>query len=99
MEIVRKKYLAEFPFIRVARIESTASYRTPLQIHSESTQKGNNVLKSRKFQNNLCESVSFSLTLEPCSPEILTSNNGDYKKNVCFEYSEIVATLPEKGLF
>ena len=57
------------------------------------------VLKSRKFQKNLYESVPFSLTLQPWIPEFLTSANSDSKKNISFEYSEIVGSLLEKGLY
>ena len=32
-------------------------------------------------------------------PEFLTSANADSKKNVSFEYSEIVGSLPEKDLY
>ena len=98
-KIVRKKNVAEFPFIRAARISFTAYYRTTLQIHSESAEKVKGVLKFRKFQKRICENVPFSLTLQPCSPEFLTSANADSKKNVSFEYSEIVGSLPEKGLY
>ena len=31
-----------------------------------------------------CKTDSFSLTLEPCSPDFLTSANPDFKKNVSF---------------
>ena len=69
-----------------------------LQIHSESAEKVKGVLKLQKLQKNLCKSVPFSLMLHPCSPEFLTSANADSKKNVSFEYSEIVGSLSEKGL-
>ena len=49
-KIVRKKNVAEFPFIRAARISFTAYYRTTLQIHSESAEKVKGVPKFRKFQ-------------------------------------------------
>ena len=68
-------------------------------MHFENAQIGKGVLKFRKFQKNLCESVPFYLTLQPCSPEFLTSANAGSKKNVSFEYSEIVGSLPEKGLY
>ena len=87
-----------FPFNRVARIQSTAYYQTALQIHSGSAQKGKDVLKFEKFKKKLCETVSLSLMIKPCSPEFLTSANTDSKKNVSFEYSEIAGSLPEKGL-
>ena len=87
----------EFNFIRVARLWSTAYYRTALQIHSESAQKGKGVLKFQKFHINICKSVPFFLTLQPCSLEFLTSANPDPKKNVFFEFSERVESLSEKG--
>ena len=54
---------------------------------------------SRIPKKNLCGSVSFSLTLQPCSPEFLTSAKAGSKKNVFFEYSKIVGSLSEKGLY
>ena len=98
-KIVRKKNVAEFPFLRAARISFTAYYRTTLQIHSESAEKVKGILEFQKFQKNLCESVPFSLTLQPCSLEFLASANADSKKNVSIEYSEIVRSLPEKALY
>ena len=65
---------------RVARIQSTAYYHTAQQMHFGSPQKGTGVLKFQKFQKNLYETVSFSLTLQLCSPEFLTSANTDSKK-------------------
>ena len=79
-------------------MKSTAYYQTALQIHSGSAQKGKNILKFQKFQKHICETVPFFLTLLPCSPEFLTSANTGFKKNVSFEYFEIVGNLPEKGL-
>ena len=84
--------------IRVAQIKSTAYYRTALQMHSGSAQKGKYILKFWKFQKHLCKTVPFFLTLQPCSPEFLNSAITGSKKNVSFEYSEIVGSLPEKGL-
>ena len=91
-------YVVEFPFNRVARIWSTAYYWTARQIHSGSAHREKDVLRFRKFQNDICETVSFSLTLQGCSPEFLTSANTHSKKNVSFEYSKIVGSLPEKSL-
>ena len=79
-------------------LHEAAYYRIALQIHSESAQNGKGILKFRKFQKNLCESVPFTLTLQSCSPEFLTSANADSMKNVSFEYSETVGSLPEKGV-
>ena len=53
-------------------------------------------LKFRKFQKNLCRTVPFSLTLQSCSPEFLTSAKTDCKTNVSFECFEIVGSLPEE---
>ena len=86
---------------RVAQIKSTAYYRTALQIHSGSAQKGKGILKFQNFQKILCEPVPFFLallTLQPWNPEFLTSANAVSKKNISIEYSEIVRSLPEKGL-
>ena len=91
-------YRCTLRMLRVARIQSTA-YRTALQMHSENAQNIKGVLKFRNFQKNLCERVPFSLTLQPCSLEFLTSANADSKKNVSFQYFEIVGSLPEKGLY
>ena len=55
--------------------------------------------KISKIPKTLSESVPFSLTLQPWIPEFLTSANADSKKNISFEYSEIVGSLPEKGLY
>ena len=65
---------------------------------SGSAQKGKYILKFQKFQKNLCETFLYFLTLQPCSPEFLTSGKTDSKKNVLFDYSEMVVSLPEKGL-
>ena len=46
--------------------------------------------KILKITQNLCDTVPFSLTLQPCSPEYLTSVNTYSKKNVSFEGFEIV---------
>ena len=51
-----------------------------------------------KIQKNLYETVLFSLTLQPCSQEFLTSASKNSKKNVSFEYYETAGRLPEKGL-
>ena len=98
MKNCQKMYVVEFTFNRVARAQYTAYYGTALQIHSGSARKRKYVLKFRKFQKKLCETVPFYLTLQPCSPEFLTSANTDSKKKFFFEYSEIVESLPEKGL-
>ena len=44
---------------RVAQIKSTAYYRTALQIHSGSAQKGKGILKFQNFQKILCEPLPF----------------------------------------
>ena len=50
LENCQKNVWVEFPFNRVSQIQSTAYYRTVLQIHSTSAQKGKNDLKnSKKF--------------------------------------------------
>ena len=46
------------PF-RVARITSTAYYRTALQIHSGSAQNLKGILKFQNFQKILCKTVPF----------------------------------------
>ena len=56
------------------------------------------IFKSGLTQN-LCETVPFSLTLQPCSPEYLTLVKTDSKKNVSFECFEVVGSLQEKGSF
>ena len=89
------KYIVQFPFNAVARILSTAYYWTK----ECTTDKGKDVLKFRKFKKNLCKTVPFSLTLQPSCPLFLTSANTDSKENVSFKCSEIVGSLPEKGLY
>ena len=107
-EIAAPKYLENcqenvcggVPF-RVARIMSTAYYRTALQIHSGSAQKKKGILKFQNFQKILCKTAPFFLTLltlQPCNPKFLTSTNAVSKKNFSFEYSELVRSLPEKSL-
>ena len=59
-----------------------------------SIHKEKDILKFQKLQKIICETAPFSLTLQPCIREFLTSENPDYKKNVSFEYSEIVESLP-----
>ena len=97
MENCQKNVYGGTPFI-VAQITSIAYYQTVLQIHSGCARKGKDILKFRKFQKHLCETVPFFLTLQRCSPEFLTSANTCSNKKVSFEYSEIVGSLPEKGL-
>ena len=97
LENSQKNVSGRVPF-RVARINATAYYRTALQIHSGNAQKGKYILKFRKFQKRLCETVPLFLTLQPCSPEFLTSANTGSKKNLLCEYSEIVGSLPGKVL-
>ena len=83
--------------VRAARIKITAYYRDALQIHSGSGQR-KGYSKISEISKNLCENVPFFLTLQSCSPEFLTSANTNSKKSASFAYSEIVGTLPEKGL-
>ena len=45
-----------------------------------------------------CETDIFSLTLQPCNPDFLNPANTGFQKNVSFECSAIVGSLPEKGL-
>ena len=47
--------------------------------------------KISKIPKSICKTVPFSLTLQPCSPELSISANIDSKKNSSFVYSEIVA--------
>ena len=99
LENVRKAYVVEFLYKKGKQIQSTAHYWAALQIHSGSAQKVFlYVIKSQKFQKNLFQTVPFSLTLQTSSPEFLTSGNADSKKNAFFGYSEIVGSLPLKGL-
>ena len=49
-------------------------------------------------KKKISETVPFPPTPEPCRPEFLTSWNTGSKENVSFGYSEIVGSLPEKGL-
>ena len=99
LENVRKTYVVEFLYKKGKQIQSTAHYWAALQIHSGSAQKVFlYVIKSQKFQKNLFQTVPFSLTLQSSSPEFLTSGNADPKKNAFFGYSEIVGSLPLKGL-
>ena len=58
LENYQKNVCGGFLF-RVARIKSTAYYRTALQIHSGNAQKGKSILKFPKFQKNLWETVPF----------------------------------------
>ena len=87
-KIIRKKYVVKFSFIRVARLQNRYILRV--------LRKGKGVLKFWKFQKN--RKYAF-LTLQPCSAEFLTSANVCSKKNVSFEYSEMVGSLPDIGLY
>ena len=49
-------YVVKF---RIARIKSTAYYRTALQIHSGSAQKGKDILKFQNLQKIICQTVPF----------------------------------------
>ena len=91
-KIVRKTYVVEFPLGCANEVYSL------LQIHSGSAQKGKDILKFQKFQKSLCGTIPFSPTLQSCSPEFLSSASTDSKKNVSFDCSEVIASLPEKGL-
>ena len=84
---------------RVARIKSTSYYQAAPQIHSGSDQNGKDILKFQKFQKHLCKTVPFFPNATVLSPEFLTSANTDSKKNVSFDCSELVVSLPEKGLY
>ena len=64
-------------------LQPTTELKTPLQIHSK---------------KNLCETVPFSVSLQACNPQFLMSAKADSKKNVSFECSEMVGSLPGKGL-
>ena len=88
-----KKNVCGGVLFRVARIKSTAYYQTALQIHSASVQKGKDILQFWKFQQHLCETIPFY-----SNATALISANKDSKKNVSFEYSETVESLPKKGL-
>ena len=79
-KIIGKTCVVEFPFNTVSRTQPSAYCRTALQTHAGSVQKGKDVLEFCKFQKNICGTVLFSLTLQPCSPEFLTSANTDSKK-------------------
>ena len=74
-KIIRKTYVVEFPCKKLLQLQEYSLQPTTgvtaLQIHSGSAQKENNVLKFCKLQKNLCETVTFSLTLQPSSPEYL----------------------------
>ena len=96
--ILSEKACSRVPFSRSCMNTIYSLLLDALQIHSERAQKGKDVIKIRKFPKNLSKTVPFSLTLQSCSPEFLTSANTDSKKNVFFEYSEIVGSLPKKGL-
>ena len=52
-----------------------------------------------KIPKKSLRKCAFCLTLQLYSPEFLTSANADFKKNVFFEKSEIVGSLPKKGLY
>ena len=91
-KIVRKTYVVEFPLGCANEVYSL------LQIHSGSAQKGKDILKFQKFQKSLCGTIPFSPTLQSCSPEFLSSVSTDSKKKVSFDCSEVIASLPEKGL-
>ena len=92
LENCQKNVCGGVPF-RVARINSTAYYRTAPQTHSGSAQK-----TSKKFFVKLSLFFLTLLTLQPCNPKFLTSANAVSKKKISFECSEIVRSLPEKGL-
>ena len=93
-------YVLEPAFNTIAGMQSTAYHRIKdcTTVTFGSFQKGNNVLKFCKFCKYICETVSFSLRLQPWNPEFLTSLNTGPKKNVSFECSEIVKSLPEEVL-
>ena len=49
--------------------------------------------------SKISKTVSFSLTLQPWSPEFVTLSTTDSRENVSFEYSEIAGSLAKKGLW
>ena len=53
-------------------------------------QKGKDFLKFQKPLKKTLQNSSYSLTLQTCNPELLTSVKKDPKKNISFECSEIV---------
>ena len=84
-----------------AQIQSTAYYRTKNSTSDNFLKVFRKKRLYYKFKNskkNLCKTVPFRLTLKVCSPQFLPSAKTDSKKNVSFEYSQIVRGLPGKGL-
>ena len=93
LENCQKNVWVEFPFNRVSQIQSTAYCRTVLQIHSTSAQKGKNVLKFQKIAY-----YPFFTNATALQSRISASANTGSKKNVSFECSGIVGSLPQKSL-
>ena len=59
---------------------------------------GNDALNFQNFQNIFCRTVTFSLTLQACCPEFLTSAQLDSKTNFSFELSRIIKNLQDSLL-
>ena len=80
-------------------LECTTGLKTSIQIlfWKCSERKGYSKMSKIK-KKNICKTVTFSLTLQCCSPEFPPSAKRDSKKNDSFECSDIVGSLPGKGL-
>ena len=74
------------------------STNTVYQYFSESAQKEKDALKFENSKKIFAKLFLFPLTLQACNPQFLTSAKTDSKKNVFFECSEIVGSLPGKDL-
>ena len=85
-------YVVEFLSVTIARMQSTAycrSKNSPTDIFLEELRK-KKFSKISKIPKKYLQKSSFSLTLQACNPELLTSVKKDPKKNVFFECFKIV---------
>ena len=79
-------------------LQTTIELKTPLQILFWKCSERKDCSKSLKFQKTLGKTIPFPLKLQACNAQFLTLPKTDSKKNVSFECSEIVGSLPGKGL-
>ena len=75
-------------------LQPTAELKTPLQILFLKRSERKEYSKISKIPEKYLQNCPFSLTLQVCSPEFLTSGKKDPKKNISFQCSEIVRILP-----
>ena len=89
LELSKKTYVGEFPFDKFVRPQSTAhrTKNSTTDIFWKCLERKECSKISKISKTFLCNTNPFSLTLQACSSELLTSTKSDSKKNVSCECS------------